>query len=158
MREECRTNFHVWWNPHLGYTMNTVRYVQCCFEFSIVRVGMHDVLDACSVHSSDHVHYASNPAITLRTGFHYFLVYWRVGSSAFMEVTGWNHPSPETHIWFLTAVSKLASVVHDWRHATISRVQSFARTEKPQNKQYPPLEWGNHDFIHSKVQNEGIVN
>ena len=35
---------------------------------------MYDIVDVYSVHLSEHVHYAQNPIITFKIGFHYTLV------------------------------------------------------------------------------------
>ena len=53
------------------------------FEFSVVHVGMYDIVDVCSVHLSEH--FASNPIITLKIVFHYTSVCWRVGSSGLLH-------------------------------------------------------------------------
>ena len=59
---------HTTWNLHLRYTV-VQWYNVCWIEIFIVHVGMYDVIDVCSVHLSEHVHYAWNPTITLKIGF-----------------------------------------------------------------------------------------
>ena len=54
-REDYRTNLHVSWNLHPGYTI-----IQWCMLLWILGpcFGMYDVMDACSVPLSEHLHYA----------------------------------------------------------------------------------------------------
>ena len=54
-REEYWRNVHVLGNLPPGYSIILWCNI-CCFEFSIFRVGMYDIMDACSVHLSEHVH------------------------------------------------------------------------------------------------------
>ena len=62
-REEYQTNIHALWSLHSGYTI--IRWINvCCIDFAIIHVSMYDVVDACSVHFSEHVHYTQNPVIT----------------------------------------------------------------------------------------------
>ena len=75
---QYQTNVHILWSLHLGYTI-IGWYNVCRIEFSIVHVSTCDVVDACSVHLSEHVHYASIKFFHLKLDF--ITLYWRVGSS-----------------------------------------------------------------------------